>query len=184
MHTNISSCFLHQPPQSLRVWLHDRTSLTQRLQTLSQQHFSVTVLKQCWEKPRLTEAQRLNIPLHELALVREVILHGYDTPWVYARSVLPLRTLEGSLRFLRQWDNKPLGALLFRNHRIRRERPLVQQCTHSSLPAMLQKNIAPTLLWGRSSVFWHSQRNLLVSETFLPSLVDTIMSSPLSIHTP
>lgn len=176
--------FLHKPAQTLRAWLHDRTSLTRRLQVLSDDHFSVTVLKQQWEKPRLAEAQSLKIPQHEVALIREVILNGNNTPWVYARSVLPLRTLEGSLRFLRHWDNRPLGALLFRNHRIQREHPIVQQLPCSSLPTSLQNTSLPKQLWGRSSVFRHSRHGLLVSEIFLPALVDVIMSASEKTRTP
>lgn len=167
-----------KPPRALRVWLHDRSSLTRRLQTLSNNQFSVTVLKQRWEKPRRAEAQLLNLPLHEVALIREVILHGNSTPWVYARSILPLRTLNGSLRFLRHWDNRPLGALLFRNPRIQREQPIVQQIACDTLPIALQTTAMPSKLWGRSSIFRCGQHDLLVSETFLSALVNVIMSSP------
>ena len=170
------------PP--LKIWLHDRSSLTRRLQALSNNQFSVTVLKQHWEKPRRAEAQLLNLPLHEVALIREVILHGNNTPWVYARSVLPLRTLNGSLRFLRHWDNRPLGALLFNNPRIQRERPIVQQISGAALPAAAHINHRSTTLWGRSSVFRCGQHGLLVSETFLPALVDVIMSSSYSTPSP
>lgn len=176
--------FLHKPAQPLRAWLHDRSSLTRRLQILSCDHFSVSVLKQQWEKPRLTESQLLNIPQHEVALIREVILCGNNTPWVYARSVLPLRTLNGALRFLRHWDNRPLGALLFRNHRIQRERPIVQRLPYSSLPVSLHTADLPAQLWGRSSIFRHGKHGLLVSETFLPALVDVIMSAPETAHAP
>jgi chorismate--pyruvate lyase len=180
----VQHTFLQRPPQPLRAWLHDRSSLTRRLQTLSDQQFSVTVLKQRWEKPHRAEAQLLNIPMQEVALIREVILHGHNTPWVYARSVLPLRTLDGSLRFLRHWDNRPLGALLFRNQHIRREKPIVQRLPCSSLPASLHAADIPAQLWGRSSVFRHGAHGLLVTETFLPTLVDVIMSSPYSTPSP
>ncbi|MBK8676359.1 MAG: chorismate lyase [Cellvibrionales bacterium] len=173
-----------KPPRALRVWLHDRSSLTRRLQTLSNNQFSVTVLKQRWEKPRRAEAQLLNLPLHEVALIREVILHGNSTPWVYARSILPLRTLNGSLRFLRHWDNRPLGALLFRNPRIQREQPIVQQIACDTLPIALQTTAMPSKPWGRSSVFRHGTHGLLVSETFLPALVDVIMCSSYSTPSP
>jgi chorismate--pyruvate lyase len=181
---NIRHAVLQKPPQPLRAWLHDRASLTRRLQALSHQQFSVTVLKQRWEKPRFDEAKLLNIPTQEVALIREVILHGHNTPWVYARSVLPLRTLDGSLRFLRHWDNRPLGALLFRNQRIRREKPIVQQLPCSSLPASLPVADMPAQLWGRSSVFRCGAHGLLVAETFLPALVNVIMSSSYSTPSP
>ncbi len=174
---NIRHTILQKPPQPLRVWLHDRASLTRRLRALSEQQFSVTVLKQHWEKPRREEASLLRIPPQEVALIREVILHGKHTPWVYARSVLPLRTLNGALRFLRHWDNRPLGALLFTNPNIRREQPIVQKISSAALPLALQTNNMPVELWGRASVFRHGQHGLLVAETFLPALSNVIMSS-------
>ncbi|MCC7516194.1 MAG: chorismate lyase [Pseudomonadales bacterium] len=173
---------LQRPPAPLQQWLGDCTSLTQRLQQLSHQQFRVSILTQHWAKPRLAEAQRLGIPAHERALIREVILYGCEQPWVYARSVLPQRTLSGKLRFLRQWDSRPLGALLFGNPHIQREPPRIHRWAHASLPATLpvtwQTAEMPTLLWGRSSVFRHHQQRLLVSETFLPALVNAILSPP------
>jgi chorismate--pyruvate lyase len=163
-----------KPPLYLQQWLRDRTSLTRRLQQLSRQQFSVTVLRQRWEKPQQQEAQALQIPPHEIALVREVILYGQHTPWVYARSVLPQRTLNGSLRFLRQLDNRPLGALLFSQRDIQRDKPIVQRYNKHCLPTALQTDNTPAWLWGRSSIFRHHQHGLLVSEVFLPALANMI----------
>ena len=35
---------------------------------------------------------------HAVALVREVVLECMGQPWVYARSILPARSLEAALR--------------------------------------------------------------------------------------
>ena len=161
---------------SLRDWLLDRGSLTRRLQKASNNHFAVSVLKQRWERPRLNEARALNIPPHQLALIREVVLYGCDQPWVYARSVLPQQVLNGRLRFVRKLGNKPLGALLFSNRNIKREPVVVQRYAPSQLPLSLQ-NQSNQPLWGRYSIFRHGQNGILVSEIFLPALVDSVMIS-------
>jgi chorismate--pyruvate lyase len=171
---------LHVPrnlqEKPLQGWLQDHGSLTRRLQKVSNNHFAVSVLKQCWERPRLDEARALNIPLHQFVLVREVILYGRDQPWVYARSVLPQQALNGRLRFLRKLGNKPLGALLFRNPSIKREPVVVQRVAPSHLPLSLQQpGHAP--LWGRYSVFRYGKHGILVSEVFLPAFVKSIMLS-------
>lgn len=166
-------------PRSLRNWLLDRGSLTLRLQKKSHGHFSVSVLKQRWERPRLDEARALNIPPHQFVLVREVILYGCDQPWVYARSVLPPQALNGRLRFLRRLGNKPLGALLFSNPSIKREPVVVQRVAQSRLPVLLQQSGSP--LWGRYSIFrygsfYHRKQGILVSEVFLPAFVKSTIS--------
>ena len=162
------------PPPALRDWLLDRSSLTRRLQRHSGGDFAVTVLSQRWARPRLDEAQALGIPPQQYALLREVILHGRGQPWVYARSVLPLAVLDGSLRFLRRLDNRPLGALLFGNPAIRRGPVVLQRWPQALLPpGQQQAGAAP--LWGRYSVFSLDAHGILVSEVFLPALADSVM---------
>lgn len=159
------------PPGSLRSWLLDTGSLTRRLQQHSGGDFSVTVLKQRWERPRLDEARALGISPQQYALVREVILSGHGSPWVYARSVLPQPALTGELHFLRKLGNKPLGALLFGNPSIKRGPVVLKRYAVSSLPASLSQGAPATSLWGRYSVFRYRQHGILVSEVFLPAFV-------------
>lgn len=166
-----------QPPAALKGWLLDRGSLTQRLQRHSGGDFAVTVLRQQWKRPRLDEAQALGMPPAQYALVREVILHGRGEPWVYARSVLPLPVLAGPLRFLRQLDNRPLGALLFGNPAIRRGPVVLQRWPQALLPpAVRQQGAGP--LWGRYSVFRYGASGILVSEVFLPGLAYNAAHEP------
>ena len=161
-------------PLPLRAWLLNRRSLTRRLQQHSNNHFSVTVVSQRWERPRLDEARALDIPPQQLALVREVILYGGGQPWVYARSVLPQQALNGRLRFLRKLGNKPLGALLFSNPAIKRGPVVLQRYPQSQLPVALQQATQPPL-WGRYSIFRYGDNGILVSEIFLPAFIDSVM---------
>ena len=102
-----------------------------------------------------------------------MILHGNNQPWVYARSVLPQRALNGRLRFLRKLGNKPLGALLFSNPSIKREPVVLQRVAQSRLPASLQQLKQPPL-WGRYSIFRYGKNGILVSEVFLPAFVKSL----------
>ena len=131
--------------------------------------FSVQVLNQSLQLPRLSEMRALALPPRRLALIREVILFGSGQPWVYARSVIPLSTLTGRLRKLRHLDSRPLGALLFSDPSMSRE-PVEVACISSSnaqLPPALSE--ITSALWGRRSVFRLDQKPLLVSEIFLPA---------------
>ena len=131
--------------------------------------FSVQVLNQSLQLPRLSEMRALALPPRRLALIREVILFGSGQPWVYARSVIPLSTLTGRLRKLRHLDSRPLGALLFSDPSMRRE-PVEIAChtgSNSQMPMALGDFQDP--MWGRRSVFRLDNKPLLVSEIFLPS---------------
>lgn len=169
-------------PPALRSWLLDQGSLTQRLIHASGNRFRVEILKQEIETPRLSELRALNMPQRQQALVREVLLYGGDDAWVYARSILPLSTLTGSLRRLRKLDNRPLGALLFKDTTMQRG-PIEIACItpgNSQLPRAVRYFKEP--LWGRRSVFSLSKKPILVCEIFLPTFKP--YNSPMHPHFP
>ncbi len=165
------------PPTRLRHWLLDRGSLTQRLIAASDGRFRVRVLHQRIARPQFSEMRLLNMPCGRLALIREVILYGYNQPWVFARSVLPLSSLTGRLRRLRKFDNRPLGDYLFRNPGLRRGELELTRLFPAS--AILPKEFSAVrdALWGRRSVFYVDHKPLLISEFFLPTF--TPYNSPL-----
>ena len=156
-------------PKRWRHWLLDRGSLTQRLVAASAGQFRVRILTQGIAKPRRTEAKALGIPHQQLAVVREVILYGSDQPWVYARSVLPLSSLTGRLARLRKLDERPLGALLFADPSMRRDKLELARVQPAKVALPQELGIFDTSLWGRRSVFYIADKPLLVSEIFLPT---------------
>lgn len=157
-------------PSALGAWLLNSDSLTLRLQQASGGQLGVRVLNQSVQLPGLSERQALGLPPRRRALVREVVLFGRDTPWVYARSVLPLTTLTGPLRKLRHLDSRPLGELLFNDPTMTRGE-LEWACISADKSAALapQLPLYEEPVWGRRSVFRLSGKPLLVCEIFLPS---------------
>jgi chorismate--pyruvate lyase len=155
-----------QLPPSVRPWLLDEGSLTERLLAASNGDFAVQRLFQGWQLPTLSERQLLDIPPRQWALVREVVLRCHDQPWVFARSVIPLSTLSGSLRHLRWLENQSLGALIFQNPRLQRSGfqlarlPANSEYIHPSL-----RQAEPA--WARRSRFSIAGKSLSVSEVFL-----------------
>ncbi len=147
-----------------RDWLLNRDSLTQRLIRASDGAFRVQLLGQYWGFPSRDEAQALGMKLRQRALIREVVLHGRNEPWVYARSLLPAKSLGGSLGYLKRLGTKPLGALLFSRPDMRRG-PIELACLS---PQQLPIDVAEPV-WGRRSVFYLADQPLLVSEIFLPT---------------
>lgn len=157
-----------QPP-ALRDWLLDRGSLTERLIAASAGNFRVEILRQQWGVARQDEARLLGLKPRQAALIREVILYGKDQPWIYARSILPAKSLNHSLRYLKQLGNKPLGAVLFSDPGMRRGDIEISHVHAQQLPFAV-----PQKVWGRRSVFFLHKQPLLVSEVFLPAFVSEV----------
>lgn len=154
-------------PPPWRPWLFDQGSLTARLLARSGGDFRVQVLAQRWAQPTTAERRALGLPQRQHARIREVLLRGRGEPWVYARSVLPLALLRGRYRFLARLDERPLGALLFRDRAAVRRGPFTVAMAPVPPPAG-DGELAGVQAWQRQSVFLLSGQPLLVAEMFLP----------------
>ncbi len=160
-------------PRRLLPWLYDPASLTLRLQQASGGDFRVQVLSQGWQRPLLNERLALAMGHHEYGMVRQVLLICKGEPWVYARSVIPTRTMRGTGWQLAMLGNRPLGAFLFANNGVVRE-PMEIACVYPNEmiydDAVVGLGLKQQRVWGRRSVFRFKQKPLLVSEFFLPSI--------------
>lgn len=163
-------------PLALRDWLLDSGSLTRRLQQACPGRFRVVVLDQGWARPTLDEARVLGVPLHRRCLVREVHLYCGDQPVVFARTLIPPRTLSGRHRQLAHLGERPLGAYLFADPGMRRGPVQVAAITPGSrLHAhAMQGQPGNDIIWGRRSIFRLNDRPLLVSEIFLPAMSECL----------
>jgi chorismate--pyruvate lyase len=156
-------------------WLADQGSLTRRLMGFCPGQFSVRVLSQKWIKPGIDEATLLRIPARQTALLRQVQLMCGETVCVYARSIIPLKTLKGRHRRLRYLGDRPLGAYLFANPGLRRnQQQLASIARKDALYKIATAGSNPDgrQIWGRRSLFTIDKLPLLVSEYFLPALFD------------
>jgi len=168
-----SQTLKQQIPPAVLYWLADEGSLTQRLKIRCPDQFSVHVLGEEWCRPDPAEARLLQIPLRQNVLLRQVHLKCNNQLCVYARSVIPLATLQGKHQRLQYLGNKPLGEYLFANPTLKRSRIEWSKLTlESSLYQVAMANQAPSdkPIWGRRSLFQIDSSPLLVSEFFLPVL--------------
>jgi chorismate--pyruvate lyase len=155
-------------PAAAHRWLLDEGSLTGQLVAASAGRFAVRVLEQRWLRPLPSERRALALRAGERALVREVLLECDGEPWVYARSVAPVRTLNGPLRHLRRFGERSLGALLFADPGI--ERGPFELARVSPGCAFLPRGLILTRsAWARRRSFALRGRALLVQEVFLPA---------------
>jgi chorismate--pyruvate lyase len=158
-------------PASLAVWLLDTASLTRRLQGLCGGEFRVRILSQVRGRPRLDETRVLGMRCGGLAIIRQVQLLCDDQPRVYARTVIPVSSLQGRLRRLAHLGARPLGALLFADRGIRRgvvELARIRPGERLYADAVNDLRQAHGEIWGRRSIFRLARKPLLVSEIFLP----------------
>ncbi|MHB8742468.1 MAG: chorismate--pyruvate lyase family protein [Sulfuricaulis sp.] len=162
-------------PEKYLSWLLDPGSLTERIVNRCRQDFHVQLLSQERRRPLRSEAMVLGMRHGSRAIVRQVQLVCGDTPWIYARTVIPPRTLARKFHRFTRLGARSLGSMLFADPSM--ERGAVQVA--SLLPSDELYHIAtrhrhekPAVVWGRRSLFRLGDKPLLVSEFFLPDIVE------------
>jgi chorismate--pyruvate lyase len=161
-------------PAGFQDWLQDQGSLTRRvLQACGDRDFRVRLLHQGWLRPLYSEGRVLRLRRGGATLIREVELLCDQCPWVFARTVIPATSLKGSARRLAHLGEKPLGAVIFSDPKVRRGITQVARLLpRHPLYAAATVNVAakPRELWGRRTLFYLSGRPILVNEIFLPDI--------------
>jgi len=158
--------------ERLLDWLLDPSSLTARLKTHCDE-FRVEVLGQQIIQCSETEANE-DILAGEDVLVREVLLFCDNKPQVFARSLLPLKSLTGDEKKLAELGSQSLGQVLFNHPSLIRKRIEISLFLPSSSLSLLVNalNLSSTQsLWGRRSVFVLKNKPIMVAEVFLPDSI-------------
>jgi chorismate--pyruvate lyase len=154
-------------------WLHDRGSLTLRIQQRCG-HFAVRPVRSGLARIAFDESAVLGIAPYQLAWSREVFLYADGQPVVFAHSACAPQHLRGAWTDVRGLGSKPLGALLFAHPQVERK-PLHYKSLHVHHPlyrsAAAVLDEAPDRLWARRSLFTLHGAPLLVTEVFLPEIL-------------
>lgn len=161
------------PPPALLPWIEDPGSLTERMRKVCGSDFRLELLRQQHARPLKSEVLALALPSRRYALVREVLLCRRGTPWIFARSVLPLPTLRGANRRIARLGVRPLGDVLFSSSDLYRgEIKISPLDVHPSLFGICANALGrePAGSWLRQSLFRINKEPLLVSEVFLPEI--------------
>ena len=158
----------------LAPWLRDRGSLTQRIQQRCDD-FAVRGVHSGLARIALDEAALLGIAPQHLAYSREVFLYADGVPVVFAHSACARQHLRGAWSAVSGLGSKPLGVLLFAHPLVER-RPLHYKALRSGHP-LYQRAAAvlshpPDRLWARRSLFYLYGAPLLVTEVFLPEILE------------
>lgn len=175
-----------------RKWLIDNGSLTARLRA-RYADFAVQPVLLKNAKAFTDESALLSLKASQHALIREVLLMGGNQPVVFAHSVLPRASLRGAWNGLGRLGNKPLGATLFANPKVKRTpleyKKLPRQHPISMRVAGLPSRdlsgehikTSPTALWARRSIFSLNCAKILVTEVFLEQLLPPVIPAQAGI---
>lgn len=159
-------------PRSLRPWLSDRGSLTQRLKSRCGA-FCVAPQATGLAHPNPDEYALLGMAHGTRAYVRDVLLLCDGIPVVFAHSVLPRLGLRGGWNSITRLGSRSLGEALFSDYSIERQ-PLAYRNVRRDHPlyrsVASRQTLAVSSLWARRSVFCLNGHPLLVTEVFLPAL--------------
>lgn len=158
----------------LRRWLLDRGSLTRRIEQRCSR-FQLEVLSQRLAAIDRDELAVIGVRHGVRCVVREVSLNCTQQPVVFAHSVVEVHARRGAWRMLASLGVRPLGAALFADPRI--ERFPLRFCRINRRHELYEracKLIArpPAGLWARRSLFELHGSRLLVTEVFLPAILD------------
>lgn len=162
-------------PEKYLPWLLDRSSLTERVIERCRGGFRVQLLDQRRTRPLRNEAGALGMRIGTRAVVRQVQLMCGDTPWVFARTIIPPRTLARKSHRFTVLGARSLGAMLFADPSMERGETEVARLTpsdrlyHLALHDLRDK---PETIWGRRSLFRLGGKPLLVCEFFLPDIAE------------
>lgn len=158
------------PEQDIVRLLRCEGSLTAALREHSDDTFSLRVVRE--KVLPLANLQTGPLPSTR-GVVREVVLGGQDTPWVFAQTIIPVATITAH-PWVSQMGGQPLGDALFQREDVTRSAlsfaVLDTQMALSARVAELGLNAPAQRLWARRSCFFLGNEPLLVTEVFLPGL--------------
>lgn len=171
-------------PDYLKPYFFSTSSSTEWLKALSNDQLQVRVLRQGKLALTRDEYSLLKLRHRTQHLVREVEIIGQGVPWMLARSVFPEKTLSGKLKSIkRRLSNQPLGEILFKEPSLRRSEYEFAFLESAQINSLFMKNYFNDLgynffisnnerLWCRRSIFFIHEKPILLTEIFLPALVE------------
>lgn len=166
-------------PAEVASWVSLETSMTARIADVAARPIDVEVLRQAQAPLRPDEAPLFADPAAP-ALIREVCLSAAGQPLLVARTALTSTKLQTHPTILKL-GNKALGSLLFSGPRpcpftLREFAWLTPGDPLFDLVASRHPAGAAGY-WGRRTLFWLFEEPLLVTEVFLPELLNNPRSA-------
>lgn len=163
----------------LKEWLLANGSLTKRLKGCGEQ-FEVKVLGEDLLAPFTGE-----YPEQDRVWVREVLLCVDNTPWVFARTLIPSMLFSHKKTDFINLGSRSLGELLYSNDEFQQGKIELAQFGEQTRLMQLARELEQHIigpLWGRRRHFDYQDQHMLVSESFLPHAQKRIAELALTAH--
>lgn len=167
---NTSDEIVKSLPFHVAEWLLEFGSLTEKLERAVGDKVKIEVLKESVEIASEKEAVLLDMAVGNKIWSREVLLFGKNTPWIYAKTLVPI----SSAHLIQELGQKPLGSILFSEKQLTRQMLKVRKLDSAHHLYQSAKNNHQEInqnLWARRSLWQNPEQadiQLLVSEVFLP----------------
>lgn len=159
---------------ALHDFLFHEDSLTRFIQQRCEGEFNIELMSESLQLAMSDETQFLSLQSDEITFIRKSRLKCGDHAVVYARTIMPQKTIEGENQWLTKLGTKPLGDILFND-----EKTCRTDMRYAKIPVdcELHKEATKDLdisseLWGRQSLFYTDQQPLLITEIFLPAILE------------
>ena len=157
----------------LSTFLFENGSLSRLIQERFRRKLRIDLINESWSTAMTYEKKLLSLRNYEIIFAREAYLSCNNKKLVYARTVIPRKTLKAQNHTLTRLGQKPLGEILFNNNKIFRGNIKYAKIPlHNELHNKAKKhcNIYSDL-YGRQSIFYVKNKPLLLIEVFLPGIM-------------
>ena len=139
--------------ENIKSWLIEKGPITKRIK--SEESFKLNLIKDEISAVDDSEKKFLEESSDKIK-VREVILMGNNIPRVYAKSLIPIRTIENGFSRLGELGTKPLGDILFEKEIFKKTDVVYAQF-----------QVQDSIFWGRKTKYIVKNMPLSVMEVFL-----------------
>ncbi|MES2316748.1 MAG: chorismate lyase [Pseudomonadota bacterium] len=165
------------PPEGMRAWLEAGGSLTARL-TSHSEAFRVQRLHQRTALCLADEARAIGMARPGRVWEREVLLRCDGAPVVFAHTVVPMSATAADWPLFNALGERSLGSTLFYDPRVTRGE-LEFARIRAGHPLMQRARAAlgggaHTVLYARRCLYRRHWGTLLVTEVFLPPVLDLV----------
>ncbi len=160
-------------PKEVQSWIYEQGSLTHRLRKVYGPAFTVEILFHRWKPAYLSECQLLNLPQQQYNLTREVLLHANGIPLILARTIIPSQTIKSAKRNLSHLGTRPLGEVIFSYPKLERLTLKISCINEQQWTQQIHEQVKiPKQTWGRQTVYAIHSHKMLVSEFFMPEVLN------------
>jgi chorismate-pyruvate lyase len=178
MSINIHSIFAInvQCTEQLKEWLNHQYSLTDKLMKIKGDA-RLELISQQWINTGWWDKNFLQIQ-DELVFQREIIMKSHDTPYWYARSIIPQKCYDRDAEFFGRLQDESIKNLIFGDDRVHRINLLSYPVDHQCIEFYWVKKYIDLdigILWVRLAEFsFMGDDSFYIVEIMLPELENLI----------